>query len=255
MLKLISWNVNGIRASHKKGFLDILAQINPDVMCLQETKAHHNQLPKELTDPQGYFTYWSEAERKGYSGTAVFTKVKPLNFYTGFGIKKFDAEGRICGLEFEDYNLLNIYFPNGAASEERLRFKLEFYDAFLKFATKLSAKKPLVVCGDVNTAHKEIDLSRPKANEGTSGFLPVERAWLDKFMLKFDDTFRLFNQDGENYTWWDVKTRSRERNVGWRLDYFLIDKKNSALVKDAFILLEVMGSDHCPVGIKLDIKK
>ncbi|MCX5783401.1 MAG: exodeoxyribonuclease III [Elusimicrobia bacterium] len=249
--KLLSWNVNGIRAAEKKGFLQWLYKERPDILAVQETKAHKNQLSEELASPRGYFSFWCEAQKKGYSGTAVFSAEKPIASGYGLGLEKFDSEGRIIFLEYAQFIFLNIYFPNGGMGPERLNFKLEFYGEFLRFAEKImKTKKPLLVCGDFNTAHKEIDLARPKENENVSGFMPIERAWLDKFISAgLADTFRAFCGKPDQYSWWDLKTRARERNAGWRIDYFMASPEALAHVKDAFIMPKVLGSDHCPVGI------
>jgi exodeoxyribonuclease-3 len=252
-LKLLSWNVNGIRAVHKKGFLDWMNRENPDILCIQETKASEEQLVDGLRNPAGYRSYFASAEKKGYSGVAIYTKKEPLKITNGFGIKKFDSEGRVLTADYGIFALLNIYYPNGKASPERLKYKLDFYKAFLEYAEELRAKgKNLVICGDVNTAHKEIDLAHPKENEAVSGFLPVEREWMDKFFgCGYVDTFRVFNKEPEQYTWWHVITRARERNIGWRIDYFFVNKEFSGNVKSAFIQPDVMGSDHCPIGIEI----
>ncbi len=253
MLKILSWNVNGIRAIHKKGFLDWFAEISPDMLCIQETKARREQLPEELIEVAGYSVYFAEAEKKGYSGVAIYSKMKPKNVSIGFGIAEFDSEGRTIIAEYNGFTLCNIYFPNGKMSPERLRYKMDFYDAFLEhIEDRRDNGENIVVCGDVNTAHKEIDLARPKANEKNSGFLPEERAWIDKLIeTGYVDTFRMFNERPENYTWWDYKTRARQRNVGWRIDYFFVNSEFAPNVKSAFILNEVMGSDHCPIGIEI----
>ena len=252
-IKILSWNINGIRAALKKGLLDWLKKESPDVLCLQETKALPTQLPLELVHPSGYEAYFNSAERLGYSGVATFCKTKPAAVHQGFGVKAFDHEGRALETEFKEFSLFNIYFPNGKMNAERLKFKMDFYEEALKYFLKLRKKgKRLVICGDYNTAHNPIDLARPKENEKVSGFLPIERAWMDKLVTRgFLDTFRLFNQDPGHYTWWDQLTRARERNVGWRIDYHFISEDLKPYLKDAFILPEVMGSDHCPVGIAL----
>ena len=253
---LISWNVNGLRAVHKKGFIDWFLNANPDILCLQETKAHPEQLSDELLNVNGYKSYFSSSKvKKGYSGVAIYTKETPLEVEHGFGIPRFDDEGRIVIAYYEKFTLINIYYPNGKASEERLQYKMDFYDAFLEFANNLVEKgKKLIICGDVNTAHKEIDLARPKENENTSGFLKIERDWMDKFFSHgYIDTFRMFNSEPDNYTWWDMQTRARERNVGWRIDYFFVSESLRSNVKNAFIMPEVMGSDHCPVGLEIEI--
>lgn len=253
--KLTSWNVNGIRAAYKKGFLDWMKKENPDILCIQETKAHEEQLADELKNVKGYHSYFCSGERKGYSGVAVYTKEKPISIKKGFGIEKFDNEGRILILEYPHFTLFNIYYPNGKARAERLQYKMEFYDTFLVYVNKLKKKgKKIIICGDVNTAHKEIDLARPKENSKVSGFLPEEREWIDKFLgYGYVDTFRMFNQEPDNYTWWDQITRARERNVGWRIDYFYVNEEFKDNVKEAFILSDVMGSDHCPIGIKISV--
>jgi len=254
-MRILSWNVNGIRAVHRKGFVDWFLRDKPDILCLQETKAQENQFPKEIKNLPGYYKYSSSAEKKGYSGVLLITKQQPQRVETGFGIEKFDIEGRILIADYGNFVLFNIYFPNGKMSQERLQYKLDFYDEFLEFADNLKNKgEKLIICGDINTAHKEIDLARPKENENISGFLPEERAWIDKFISHgFIDTFRMFNTDGGNYTWWDYKTKARERNIGWRIDYFFVSDNLQNSVKSSFILSDVRGSDHCPVGIEIDI--
>lgn len=251
--KIISWNVNGIRSIEKKGFVDWVKKENPDILCIQETKAHLSQLSYSITNIQNYHSYFCSGERKGYSGVAVYSKEKPKSLLTGFGIKNFDNEGRIQIAEYPGFTLFNIYFPNGKSSQERLKYKMDFYDAFYNYVNKLKeAGKKIIICGDVNTAHKEIDIARPKENSVISGFLPEERAWMDKFIENgFIDTFRIFNKEPDNYSYWDIKTRARERNVGWRIDYFFISSNLKNNIKNAFILPEVMGSDHCPIGIEL----
>lgn len=254
-LKLLSWNVNGIRALEKKGLLKWLDKESPDILCVQETKAHKDQLSYELLNPNGYKTYWSSAERKGYSGVATFTKHDPKDIKYGFSIKKYDSEGRILIHNFNDFILFNIYFPNGQRDSERLKYKLDFYDEFLAHINKLKEKgEKIIICGDVNTAHKEIDLARPKENENTSGFLPIERKWMDKFVSHgYIDTFRQFVKDGGHYTYWDPISKARERNVGWRIDYFFITPNLLKNLKKAYIMPEVMGSDHCPLGIEIQL--
>ncbi len=253
-IKIISWNVNGLRAGVRKGFLEWLDKEKPDILCVQETKAHRDQLGKEVADHKKYHSFWHSAtSRKGYSGVATFTKEEPIHVDVGFGMEKCDREGRVVMTEFENFILFNVYFPNGKKDDDRLSYKLEFYDAFLTHINQLKTKgKKIIFCGDVNTAHKEIDLARPKANEKTSGFLPIERKWIDQ-VIKDDyfDTLREFHPEADLYTWWDLKTRARDRNVGWRIDYFFMHNKLKNNLKNAFIMPEVMGSDHCPVGIEL----
>jgi len=252
-MKLLSWNVNGIRAIEKKGFLPWLAKTAPDILCLQETKAEPADLSENLLKPAGYTTFWSAAEKKGYSGVAVFTKIKPKSVTEGLGKKEFDTEGRTLIAEYEDFILFNIYFPNGGAGNKRVPFKLAFYDLFLNKAEALSKKgKKIIICGDVNTAHTVIDLARPKENEKNTGFLPEEREWVTKFLsCGYIDTFRHLHKEPGNYSWWDYKTRARDRDIGWRIDYFFISENLLPRLKKAFILKDVSGSDHCPVGIEL----
>ncbi len=252
-IKLLCWNVNGIRAAKGKGFLDWLYRESPDIISLQETKAHIEQLDTDLKEPHGYYTYWNFPERKGYSGVAIFSKENPLSVQYDFDASELDPEGRVIIAEYPGFTLLNLYFPNGKKDESRLRYKMDFYDAFLRFADTLRAKdRKLVICGDLNTAHNEIDLARPKENAKVSGFLPMERAWMDKFVAHgYIDTFRHFNKEPNQYTWWDLKSGARERNVGWRLDYFFVSENLLPSVSKAFIMPEAMGSDHCPIGINL----
>ncbi|MDR3627475.1 MAG: exodeoxyribonuclease III [Ignavibacteriaceae bacterium] len=257
-IRILSWNVNGIRAAYKKGFVNWLSEAKPDIMCLQETKAHKEQLSDELLNIKDYNPLFCSAERKGYSGVAIYTKEVPLSvnkWISGSKLEQFNNEGRILMAEYPGFYLFNIYFPNGKASPERLKYKMDFYDAFLEYVNILrQAGAKIVVCGDVNTAHTEIDLARPKENSTVSGFLPEERQWMDKFFSNgYVDTFRMFNTEPKNYTWWDQVTRARERNVGWRIDYFFVSDNAKDNVKDAFILNDVMGSDHCPIGIDLQI--
>jgi exodeoxyribonuclease-3 len=253
-LRLISWNVNGIRAVEKKGLLKWMKKDNADIICLQETKAHPAQLSKDLLEPKGIYPFWSSAERKGYSGCVTYSKVKPKKVFFGMGEPRFDLEGRMVIAEYPEFVLFNVYFPNGNKNQERLRYKLDFYDSFLSFADKYKKKgRGVVVCGDFNTAHKEIDLSRPKENENVSGFLPIERKWMDKFISHgYTDTFRRFNRDPGYYSWWDYKTRARERNIGWRIDYFFVSNDLLPNLKGAFIQKDIMGSDHCPVGVVMN---
>jgi len=254
-IKILCWNVNGIRAAERKGFLDWLSQESPDILCLQETKAQPGQISSEIQQASGCHIYWNFPERKGYSGVGTFTKEKPISVENGFGIKRFDVEGRVIITEYPQFILFNVYFPNGKMNDERLRYKMDFCDAFLDFINPIKARrKKLIVCGDFNTAHKEIDLARPRENEDISGFLPMERAWMDKFVtLGFVDAFRYFVKEPNHYTWWSLRTRARERNVGWRLDYIFITENLLHLVAEASILSRVTGSDHCPVGIKLSV--
>lgn len=254
-IKILSWNVNGLRAAYRKGFMSWFIDEQPTILCIQETKAAVEQLPSELKDVPGYHVYYASAEKKGYSGVGIFSKLKPASVEFGIGVRKFDVEGRFLIADYGDFMLFNIYFPNGKISKDRLRYKMAFYEAFLVHITALQEKgRRLIVCGDVNTAHREIDLARPKENSRVSGFLPGERAWIDKFVGQgFTDTFRVFNEQSGQYTWWDLKTRARERNVGWRIDYFFITENLRDRLDAAFIMKDVMGSDHCPIGIDLTI--
>jgi exodeoxyribonuclease III len=254
-LTICSWNINGIRAAHARGSLDWFRERQPDVLCLQETKAGLEQLPDELKEVDGYNVFYTAAERKGYSGVSLYSKPQPLSVRSGFGMPHFDGEGRTLIADYGEFALFNIYFPNGKQSKERLLYKLDFYDAFLDYAEALRAKgKGIVACGDFNTAHKEIDLARPKENSKISGFLPEERAWLDEFVSRgYVDTFRVFNQEPGHYTWWDLKTRARERNIGWRIDYFFVSEDLRNKVKSSYMLEDIMGSDHCPLCIELKV--
>lgn len=254
-IEILCWNVNGIRAVEKKGFLEWLNQESPDILCLQETKAQPDQISLELKQPPGYYAYWNFPQRKGYSGVATFTKEKPIKVENGFGIEQFDVEGRVISAQYPQFTLFDIYFPNGKMSEERLKYKMDFYDAFLDFVDDLKTKgERLIICGDFNTAHKEIDLARPKENENISGFLPTEREWMDKFVAHgFVDTLRYFSKEPNHYTWWSLRTRARERNIGWRLDYFFVSEDLIGSVTEASVLSNVMGSDHCPVGVRLSL--
>ncbi|NYT06416.1 MAG: exodeoxyribonuclease III [Methanomicrobiales archaeon] len=252
--RILSWNVNGLRAVLKKGFTGVLAEYAPDIVCLQETKLQAGTVPVEIAALQGYHAYYSFAERKGYSGVALLTRSAPAAVEHGFGIERFDSEGRILIARYEDFDLFCIYFPNGKMSRERLAYKMAFYDACLENAMERVKKgRHVIICGDVNTAHMERDLARPKQNEKVSGFLPEERAWIDRLIAAgFVDTFRLFSGAGGQYTWWDLKTRARERNVGWRIDYFFVDAGFAPRVRASTILADIGGSDHCPILLEID---
>ncbi len=253
-MKLISWNVNGLRAAWKKGFLDFIASERGDILCVQETKIQADQLTDEMRQPHGYHSYWNAAEKKGYSGVVTYTTPAPVGAGTAFGSPTLDNEGRIVHAEFPLFHLLNVYFPNGGMGPERLTYKLAFYDEFLGLCEGLRRRgKGVVVCGDLNTAHTEIDLARPKENQKTSGFMPVEREWVSKFIAHgYHDSFRLFTQEPGHYTWWDLKTGARARNIGWRLDYFFVSTELLDRVKAAGILPHVQGSDHCPITLVLE---
>jgi len=249
--RILCWNVNGIRSVQRNGFLEWLHKESPDILCLQETKARPEQLSDDIREPRGYHTYWNNPERKGYAGVATFSKEQPNQVDYDFGPNKFDTEGRAVITRHPDFILFNIYFPNGKKDADRLQYKLDFYDAFLDYADSLKARgEKLIVCGDYNTAHKEIDIARPRENSKVSGFLPIERAWMDRLVAHgYIDTFRRFNTEPQQYTYWDIKTGARARNVGWRIDYFFVSENMAESVSDAFIMSEVIGSDHCPIGI------
>lgn len=259
---IISWNVNGLRAVHKKGNFEAVLEENPDILCIQETKSLPDQLPPEIKEILGYHSYFHfPTQKKGYSGVAIYSKAKPINVSRDIGIKTMDQEGRLIMAEYPSttlgtgFTLINVYFPNGGGAPERLRYKLDFYDYFLEFIDRLHEKqKNILFCGDLNVAHKPIDLARPRENENHIGFLPIEKAWVDRLISHgWVDVFRHFYPDKtEAYTYWDMKSFARERNVGWRIDYFFSSREFLKRVKNVEILSEIYGSDHCPV--KLIIK-
>ncbi len=253
-MRLISWNVNGIRALHKKGAWQSVFALQPDVFFLQEIKALPEEMPDDVCAPEGYFPFFSNPkEKKGYSGTAIFTKQKPSEVKTDFQIGPLDGEGRIIEIDFGSLALLNIYFPNGGMGPERLAYKLSFYDAFLAYVLQLRKEgKSVIFGGDVNTAHEEIDLARPKENEANTGFLPEERAWIDEVIANgFVDTFRHINPERREYSYWDMKTFARSRNVGWRLDYFFVSNDLLPKLRSAKIHTDILGSDHCPISMEI----
>lgn len=262
MKTIISWNVNGLRAVHRKGNIGEVFDMKPDILCLQETKTLPEQLPTELSSLAGYYSYFHfPTEKKGYSGVAIYTKEKPIKVSRDIGIHKLDQEGRLIMAEYKDpadagasFTIINVYFPNGGGAPERLTYKLDFYDYLLEFINKLHEKHSnILVCGDFNVAHKEIDLARPKENETHVGFLPIERAWMDKLVANgWVDVFRHFYQDKAGaYTYWDMKTFARERNVGWRIDYFYSSPEMLKNIQSIEILDNIYGSDHCPIKITL----
>ena len=249
-MKIISWNVNGIRSILKKGFLDFIQAHDPDILCLQETKAREEDV--DLILPQ-YSQFWNAAQKKGYSGTCIFTKEKPLNVVNGILLDIHDLEGRVITLEYLEFFLVNVYVPNSKRDLSRLDYRSKQWDVdFHQYLKTLERKKPVIFCGDLNVAHTEIDLSFPKANVNNHGFTSEERAGFDSLInAGFIDTFREFEKEGGHYTWWSHFNKCRERNIGWRIDYFLISSSLRPKLKDAYILSDVMGSDHCPVGLEL----
>lgn len=254
---IYSWNVNGIRAAVQKGFSEWFKNIEPVILCLQEVRAENDQIPDEIREIPEYKSYWTTCKKKkGYSGVGVYTKIQPEEVNHGFDIKEFDEEGRVVQLVFADWVLNNIYFPNGSQNDERLDYKLRFYDAFLENSLNFIAHgKHVVTVGDFNTCHKEIDIARPKENEKVSGFLPIERAWLDKYIDNgFVDSFRVLHPTQKDaYTWWSNRYNARENNVGWRLDYAFVDNALKDCIINASIHSEVMISDHCPISIELEL--
>ena len=257
-MNIMSWNVHGIRACFSKGkFFEFLDAHNPDILFVQETKLQPDQIPTELDNPKDYYSEWFSAERKGYSSVALFTKIKPIQVFKSIGIDEFDKEGRVIGAEYDQFIVFGVYFPNGQQSDERLDYKLRFYKSFFDYCAELKQyyKKPIFISGDYNTAHTERDLARPKENESVSGFLPIERAWLDRVIEEYGyaDTFREFNSNKDQYSWWTYRAGARPRNIGWRIDYVFSDKDGLAMLENAYILQQVMGSDHCPVGVTLRV--
>ena len=252
-MKIFSWNVNGVRAIEKKGFLEWIENEDPDIICIQETKAKVEQLGSSLIKDHGYHTYWHSAEKPGYSGVATFSKVEPYYVQKGLGIDRFDSEGRVLVTEHENFLLYNIYFPNGQKDEIRLNYKLDFYDELLPIINEqVESGSNVVVTGDWNTAHYPIDLARPKDNIKTSGFMPIEREKMDQYIKSgWIDTFRHFHSEPERYTWWTYRFGARQRNVGWRIDYFFVNESFISNIEDADIHDDVIGSDHCPVSIKV----
>lgn len=252
-MKFISWNVNGIRAVIKKGFYDFVENYNPDILCLQEIKANKEQVDLKL-DSYPY-QYWNSAEKKGYSGTSIFSKIKPVNEMYGIGIEEHDQEGRVITLEFEDYYLVTVYTPNSKRELLRLEYRQRWDSDFLKFVKSLESKKPVIFCGDLNVAHKEIDLKNPKTNHRNPGFTDEERSSFDNIVnAGFIDTFREFNNDGGHYTWWSYMFQARQKDIGWRIDYFCISESLRSHLKDAYILKDVLGSDHAPVVLEINDK-
>ena len=247
-MKLISWNVNGIRACVGKNFMEFFNEVDADIFCLQETKLQENQIDLQL---EGYYQYWNYAKKKGYSGTSIFTKKEPLNVIYGMGIEEHDQEGRLITLEFEDFYMVTVYTPNSQSELKRLNYRLKWEDDFKKYLKELDKKKPVIVCGDLNVAHKEIDLKNPKTNRKNAGFTDEERNKFTELLnAGFIDTFRYFYPTEENiYSWWSYRFKAREKNAGWRIDYFCVSEKMKDRLESAKIHTEVLGSDHCPVEL------
>jgi len=257
-IKLISWNVNGLRAIMKKGFLDTLATLDADIFAIQETKLQAHQRTDAMTTIKGYESFWSDATiKKGYSGVGVYSRLSARSVKTGLGIDRYDREGRILELDFGDFVFFNVYFPNGQMSQERLDYKLGFYRDFFDYADQLKeAGHSIIITGDYNTAHNEIDLKNPKANKDRSGFLRIERDWLDQILDRgYVDTFRHFHPETVKYSWWTYRFKARERNAGWRIDYFFVTRDiiDKSWVVEPLIANDIFGSDHCPVGLVLEI--
>jgi exodeoxyribonuclease-3 len=258
LIKLISWNVNGLRAAMKKDFLGSFQRMDADVVAIQETKLQQTQMDEDMSGIPFYESYWSHCEgKKGYSGVGTYSRVTPSAVRYGIGEKRFDSEGRIIEMDFGSFLFFNVYFPNGQMSEERLQYKLDFYEKFFEYADACRRRgKSLIICGDYNTAHNEIDLTNPKANANTSGFLRIERDWLDRIVARgYVDTFRHFHPGTVKYSWWTYRFKARERNIGWRIDYFFVTREliQKGRIKEAFIDNDVLGSDHCPVGLLVEL--
>lgn len=256
-MRIITWNVNGLRAALRKGAADWWQAEQPDILCLQEVRSRPDQLTAEQRAKleQNHFV-WNPAQRAGYSGVATFSQIKPLGFEKGLGVEKFDLEGRVIQMQFPAFRLFNIYFPNGSRDHSRVGYKLEFYAALLELCDELHAKgEQVILCGDFNTCHQEIDLRNHRQNRNTTGFLPEERAWVSKYLQHgFLDAFRVLYPAREQYTWWTYRSNARARNVGWRLDYFLVSEALMPQVRDVIIHDEVEGSDHCPVSLEISLK-
>lgn len=252
-MKLASWNVNGIRAAARSEFLRWFEDEGADIVCIQETKARSEQLEENLLHPQNYHSFWHSAEKAGYSGVGVYCKSEPLAIQTGIGIPHIDSEGRVLILKFPQFHLINAYFPNSQRDHARLEYKLEFCDQMLKYCQNLRSQgQNIILCGDFNIAHRPIDLKNPKSNENNAGFLPEERAWMDHFLKHgFTDSFRYFNQEPGHYTWWSYRPGVREKNIGWRLDYFAVNQEFNDSLKETTHRNQVKGSDHCPVILQL----
>lgn len=255
-MKLVSWNVNGLRAVITKGFEDFFKSINADIFCIQETKMQQEQLDEKIMKIfQGYNTYFNSAEKKGYSGTAIITRNKPLNVTYGIGIEEHDKEGRVITLEFDNFYMVDCYTPNSKRELERLDYRMVWEDAFRNYLMELNKIKPVIMCGDLNVAHKEIDLKNPKTNHRNAGFTDEERNKMTELLeAGFTDSFRYMYSDKEDaYTWWSYMFKAREKNVGWRIDYFVVSNDIKEKIQDSYIYSEIYGSDHCPIGLEIDI--
>ena len=255
-MKLVSWNVNGLRAAINKGFNDFFSKVNADIFCIQETKMQEDQIDDNMREIfKKYNSYWNSAEKKGYSGTAIFSKKEPLNVTYGIGIEEHDKEGRVITLEFDNFFMVDCYTPNAKRGLERLDYRVIWEDEFRKYLLKLNETKPVILCGDLNVAHEEIDLKNPKTNRGNAGFTDEEREKMTELLnAGFTDTFRHLYPDKEDcYSWWSYMFKAREKNVGWRIDYFIVSKSIEDKIKEASIYSEILGSDHCPVGLEIDI--
>ncbi len=251
-MKLISWNVNGLRAVLKKGFEDFFYEVDADIFCIQETKMQEGQI--EDFNLKGYTQYWNSALKKGYSGTAIFTKIKPKQVNYGMGIEKHDMEGRVITLEFEAFYLVNIYTPNSKRELERLEYRMEWEDDIRKYLITLNKKKPVIICGDLNVAHEEIDLKNPKTNRKNAGFTDEERGKMTQLLKSnFTDTFRYLHKEQIGYTWWSYMGQARQKDIGWRIDYFIVSNEIAKNIKEANIYKDIYGSDHCPVGLEIEL--
>ena len=255
-MKLVSWNVNGLRAALGKGFQDFLKEVKADVFCIQETKLQKEQLDENILNVfKEYNCYWNSAEKKGYSGTAIFTKIKPINVSYGIGIEEHDKEGRVITLEFDKFYLVNCYTPNSKRELERLDYRMVWEDEFRQYLINLNKQKPVIACGDLNVAHEEIDLKNPKTNRRSAGFTDEERNKMTELLNSgFTDTYRyLYPNKTDIYTWWSYMFKAREKNIGWRIDYFIVSDSIKSKIKESYIYSDVLGSDHCPVGLDIDI--
>lgn len=254
-MKLVSWNINGLKSSYQKGLLDYMLKENADIYCFQEIKSHLEDVPKDLKNVNGYHDYWANSEKKGYSGIVSYSKLKPLSKEIGFGIEKFDQEGRVLTLEYDSFYLLNVYFVNAGRNLERLDDKIYFNKEFLQYCQRLRKKKPLIIGGDFNVAHKEKDIANPDRNTENAGFTMEEREWFSEFLsIGYIDTFRELESEGGKYTYWTYRYNARKKNIGWRIDYWVLSDELKANLEESYHQEDVMGSDHCPIVLKIDIE-